>query len=58
MNPHYAMCDVENSGVDLNRNYGIDWVAENMSNHDGSVLSGSWGMQKYKQFAPRGSWDT
>ena len=25
MNPNLAMCDVENSGVDLNRNYGVDW---------------------------------
>jgi len=33
MNPNYSMCDAENSGVDLNRNYGVDWVAENMANH-------------------------
>lgn len=25
-------CDAENSGVDLNRNYGIDWTAERAKN--------------------------
>jgi len=24
MNPNYAQCGAENSGVDLNRNFGID----------------------------------
>ena len=33
MNPNLNMCDVENSGVDLNRNYGVDWTSENVSNH-------------------------
>jgi hypothetical protein len=32
MNPNYAQCGAENSGVDLNRNFGIDWKAENMKN--------------------------
>lgn len=27
MNPNYAQCGDENSGVDLNRNFGIDWKA-------------------------------
>jgi murein tripeptide amidase MpaA len=25
MNPNFQMCSDENSGVDLNRNYGVDW---------------------------------
>merc|ERR1719163_1234756 len=34
MNPaNEGTCDTENSGVDLNRNYGVDWEAENISNH-------------------------
>ena len=33
MNPNLQMCTVENSGVDLNRNYGVDWKAENSGNH-------------------------
>jgi len=32
MNPNYAQCGDENSGVDLNRNFGIDWKAENFKN--------------------------
>jgi len=32
MNPNYAQCGDENSGVDLNRNFGIDWKAENIKN--------------------------
>lgn len=32
MNPNYAQCGEENSGVDLNRNFGIDWKAENIKN--------------------------
>lgn len=30
MNPNYAQCGEENSGVDLNRNYGVDWEKENI----------------------------
>jgi len=33
MNPKYAgSCGSENGGVDLNRNWGIDWEPENVSN--------------------------
>lgn len=32
MNPNYQMCGEENSGVDLNRNFGIDWAKENIKN--------------------------
>jgi carboxypeptidase T len=33
MNPaNEGTCDRENSGVDLNRNYGVDWTAENAKN--------------------------
>ena len=28
-----SRCGDENSGVDLNRNYGVDWVKENEKNH-------------------------
>jgi len=32
MNPNFSQCGDENSGVDLNRNYGIDWQKENLKN--------------------------
>mmetsp|Transcript_29327 Transcript_29327/g.44184 ORF Transcript_29327/g.44184 Transcript_29327/m.44184 type:complete len:140 (+) Transcript_29327:1291-1710(+) len=32
MNPNFAQCGEENSGVDLNRNYGVDWEKENIKN--------------------------
>lgn len=32
MNPNYQSCGEENSGVDLNRNFGIDWAKENVKN--------------------------
>lgn len=32
-NPQYmGQCGAENSGTDLNRNYGVDWEAENVKN--------------------------
>lgn len=33
MNPNLDMCGDENSGVDLNRNWGIDWQALDSKNH-------------------------
>lgn len=33
MNPNLAMCGDENNGVDLNRNWGVDWQMENVANH-------------------------
>jgi carboxypeptidase T len=34
MNPsNLGTCTEENSGVDLNRNYGVDWTKEHMKNY-------------------------
>jgi len=32
MNPNLEMCGEENSGVDLNRNYAVDWTPERVAN--------------------------
>lgn len=32
MNPNFQSCSEENSGVDINRNFGVDWEKENSKN--------------------------
>ncbi len=49
MNPGYQLCSEENSGVDLNRNYGVDFKADNPKNYT-EICGDYWpGVQAFSE---------